>query len=136
MSVELEMGLVRPGGLERLGVLEWLGVLEVLEVVVVGTSGLMAVAAVLTVLDALHVQNLVSCGHRGQRVTMVSPVPYAQAQVYHGYSYLQHHPRGRYANRHTSGGVADHCSNGMGENLVAAEVVQYLDETAVGRASD
>jgi len=43
------------------------------------------VAAVMTVLDTLHVHNLVSCGHRGQPAPMVSPVPYAQAQVYPGY---------------------------------------------------
>ena len=133
VSVELETELVRLGGLERLNLRERLGVLEV---VVVGTSGQMAVAAVLTVFDALHVQNLGSCGHHGQRVPMVSPVPHAQAQVYHGYSYLQHHPPGRYANRHTSGGDADRCSNGMGEHRVAAVAVLHLDVTAVGRASD
>jgi hypothetical protein len=76
VSVEQETGRVRLGVLERRGLLE---------VVVVGTSGLMAVVVVWTVLDALQVQNLVSCGHRGQRVPLVSPVPHAQAQVYHGY---------------------------------------------------
>jgi len=120
VSVEQVTGLVRLG---------------VPEVVVVGTSGLTVVAAALTVLDPLHVHNLVSYGHRGQRVPMVSPVPHAQAQVYHGYLHLQHHPPGRYANQHTSGGNADHGSNGMGENLVAAEAVLCLD-AAVGGASD
>ena len=114
------------GGLERLRVL----------VVVLGTNRLMAVAAVLTVLDTLHVQNLVSCSHHGQPVPMVSPIPHAQAQVYHGYSYVHHQLPGRYANRHTSGADADHCSNGRGENLVGAVAVLYLDETAEGRASD
>jgi hypothetical protein len=77
VSVEQETGLVRLGGLERLGVL----------VVVLGTNRLMAVAAVLVSkeLDALHVHSLSSCGHRGQPVPLVSPVPHAQAQVYHGY---------------------------------------------------
>ena len=80
---------MRLGGLERLSVLE-----------VVVTSGLMAVAAVassselvmavavvlvLKELDALHVHSPSSCGHRGQPVPLVSPVPHAQAQVYHGY---------------------------------------------------
>jgi hypothetical protein len=89
-----------------------------------------------TVLDALIVQILLSCGHRRQRVPMVSPVLHPQAQVYHGYSYLQHHPPGRYANRHTSGGDADRCSNGMGEHLIAVVAVLDLDMTAVGRASN
>ena len=76
--------------------------LGVLGVVVVGTSGLMAVAAVVSSselvmvmaggvvvvskeLDTLHVHSPSSCGHRGQPVPLVSPVPLAQAQVYHGY---------------------------------------------------
>jgi len=63
VSVEQETGLVRLGGLERLGVL----------------------VVVLTVSDALHVHNLVSCGHHGQPVPLVTPVPLAQAHVYHGY---------------------------------------------------
>jgi len=73
VSVEQETGLVRLGGLEV--------------VVVVGTSGLMAVAAVVVSkeLDTLHVHSPSSCGHRGQPVPLVSPVPHAQAQVYHGY---------------------------------------------------
>jgi hypothetical protein len=87
-------------------------------------------------LDALHVHSPSSCGHRGQPVPLVSPVPHAQAQVYHGYRYLQHRRPGRYAIRHTSRGDADRCSNGMGEHLLAAEAVLYLDETAVGGASD
>jgi hypothetical protein len=62
------------GSLERLGVLD---------VEMVGMSWLMAVAAVMTILDALHVQNLGSCSHHGQSVPMVSPVPHAQAHVSH-----------------------------------------------------
>jgi hypothetical protein len=71
MSVELEMGLVR---LDALGV-------------VVGTSGLMAVAVVVVSkeLDTLHVHSPSSCGHRGQPVSLVSPIPHSQAQVYQGY---------------------------------------------------
>jgi len=97
-----------------------------------------AVAVVSKELDTLHVPRPSSCGHRGQPVPLVSPVPHAQAQVYHGYWYLQHNPPGRYANRHTSGGDADRCSNGMGEHLVAAVAVLDLDidMTAVGRAFD
>jgi len=46
----------------------------------------MAVAVVVSKeLDALHVHSPSSCGHRGQPVPLVSPVPHAQAQVYHGY---------------------------------------------------
>jgi hypothetical protein len=74
-----------------------------LEVVVVGMSGLMvAVSAVVSSselvmvmavevvvvskeLDVLHVHSPSSCGHRRQPVPLVSPVPLAQAQVYHGY---------------------------------------------------
>jgi hypothetical protein len=71
VSVELEMGLVR---LDVLGV-------------VVGTSGLMAVAVVVVSkeLDTLHVHSPSSCGHRGQPVPLVSPIPHSQAQVYQGY---------------------------------------------------
>ena len=100
---------------------------------------MMAVAAVVVVskeLDPLHVYSPSSCGHRGQPVPLVSPVPHAQAQVYHGYLYLQHYPSGWYANRHTSGGDVDGCSNGMWDHLVAAVAVLDLDVMAVGRASD
>jgi len=48
----------------------------------------MAVAVVVVVskqLDALHVHSPSSCGHCGQPVPLVSPVPHAQAQVHHGY---------------------------------------------------
>jgi len=69
VSVEQEMGLVELDGLERLAML----------VVVLGMNMLMAVAAVFTVLDALHVNNLISSGHRGQPVPMVSPFPHSQA---------------------------------------------------------
>jgi len=44
-----------------------------------------AVAVVSKELDALHVHSPSSCGHRGQTVSLLSPVPHAQAQVYHGY---------------------------------------------------
>jgi hypothetical protein len=47
----------------------------------------MAVAVVVVVskqLETLHVHSPSSCGHRGQPVPLVSPVPHAQAQVYHG----------------------------------------------------
>jgi hypothetical protein len=99
----------------------------------------MAVAVVVVVskeLDALHVHSPSSCGRRVQPVPLVSLVPHAQAQVYHGYCYLQHHPPGRYANRHTSGGDADRCSHGMGEHLFVAVAVLDLDVMVVGRASD
>jgi hypothetical protein len=86
--------------------------------------------------DALHVHIPSSCSHCGQPVPLVSPVPHAQAQVCHGYRYLQHHSPGLYANRHASGGDADRYSNGMGEHLVDAVAVLDLDMTAVGRASD
>jgi hypothetical protein len=93
VSVEQETGLVRLGGLERLGVLERLSVLEVvvtrglMAVPAVASSSelVMAVAVVLIGLELLHVHNPLSCGHRGQPVSLVSPVPHAQAQVYHGY---------------------------------------------------
>jgi Cu/Zn superoxide dismutase len=92
VSVELEMWLVRLDGLVRLGVL----------VVVLGTNAMTTVAAVVSSsepvmvmavavavvsqeLDALHVHSPSSCGHRGLPVPLVSPVPHAQAQVYHGY---------------------------------------------------
>jgi hypothetical protein len=57
---------------------------------VVSSSELVMVMAVAVVvvskeLDALHVHSPSSCGHRGQPVPLVSPVPLAQAQVYHGY---------------------------------------------------
>jgi len=91
--------------------------------------------AVLIGLELLHVHNPLSCGSHGEPVPMVSLHLQAQVQVDHGYSHLQHHPPGRYANRDTSGGNAVQCSNGMGENLVAAEAVLYLD-AAVGGASD
>jgi hypothetical protein len=106
---------------------------------VVSSSELVMVMAVVVVskeLDTLHVHSLSSCGHRGQPVPLVSPVPHAQAQVYNGYCYLQHHPPGRYTNRQTSGGDADRCSNGMGEHLVASVAVLDLDVTAVGRVSE
>jgi hypothetical protein len=105
---------------------------------VVSSSELVMVMVVVVSkeLDALHVHSLSSCGHCGQPVPLVSPVPHTQAQDYHGYGHLQHHPAGRYANRHTSGGDADHFSNSMGEHLVAAVAVLDLDVMAVGRASD
>jgi hypothetical protein len=59
---------------------------------VVSSSELVMVMAVAVVvvmvskeLDALHVHSPSSCGHRGQPVPLVSPVPLAQAQVDHGY---------------------------------------------------
>jgi hypothetical protein len=56
---------------------------------VVSSSELVMVMAVVVVvlkeLDALHVHSPSSCGHHGQPVSLVSPVPHAQAQVYHGY---------------------------------------------------
>jgi hypothetical protein len=51
-------------------------------------------------LETLHVHSFSLCGHCGQPVPLVSPVPHAQAKVNHGYSYLQHHHPGRYVNRH------------------------------------
>jgi Cu/Zn superoxide dismutase len=58
--------------------------------VVVSSSELVMVMAVAVVvvskeLDALHVHSPSSCGHRGQRMPFVSPVPHSQAQVNHGY---------------------------------------------------
>ena len=44
-----------------------------------------AVVVVSKELDTLHVHSPSSCGHRRQPVLLVSPVPHAQAQVYHGY---------------------------------------------------
>jgi hypothetical protein len=54
---------------------------------VVSSSELVMVMAVAVSkeLDTLHVHSPSSCGHRGQPVPLVSPVPHAQAQVYHGY---------------------------------------------------
>jgi hypothetical protein len=57
---------------------------------VVSSSELVMVMAVAVVvvskeLDTLHVHSPSSCSHRGQPVPLVSPVPLAQAQVYHGY---------------------------------------------------
>jgi hypothetical protein len=56
---------------------------------VVSSSELVMVMAVAVVvvskeLDTLHVHSPLSCGHRGQPVPLVSPVPHTQAQVYHG----------------------------------------------------
>jgi len=105
----------------------------------VSSSELVMVRVVVVVskeLDALHVYNPALCGHHGRPVPFVSPVPHPQAQVYHSYGYLQHHPPGRYANRHRSGGDADRCSNGMGDHRVAAVAVMHLDVMVVGRASD
>jgi hypothetical protein len=116
------------------GVLELLVVVVV--VVVVGTSGLMAVEAVITALDALHVHNLILCCHSRQPVRMVSPVPHAPAEVNHGYGYVQCHRPGQYAYRHTSGVDADHIAIGMGENRAVVEAVLYLVEMVVGQASD
>jgi hypothetical protein len=45
----------------------------------------MAEAVVSKEQDALHVHSPPSCGHCGQPVPLVSPVPLAQAQVYHGH---------------------------------------------------
>jgi hypothetical protein len=36
-------------------------------------------------LDAQHVHSVSLCGHHGQPVPLVCPVPHAQAQVYNGY---------------------------------------------------
>jgi hypothetical protein len=44
-----------------------------------------AVVVVSKELDTLHVHSTSSCGHRGPPVPLVSPVPHAQGQVYHGY---------------------------------------------------
>jgi len=57
---------------------------------VVGSSELVMVMAVAVVvvskeLDALHVHSPSPCDHCGQLVSLVSPVPHTQAQVYHGY---------------------------------------------------
>jgi hypothetical protein len=43
------------------------------------------VVAVSKELDTQHVHSPSLCGHHGQPVQLVSPVPHAQAQVYHGY---------------------------------------------------
>jgi hypothetical protein len=57
---------------------------------VVSSSELVMMMAVLVVvvskeLNALHVHSPSSCSHRGQPVLLESPVPHAQAQVYHVY---------------------------------------------------
>ena len=54
-------------------------------VVMVMVMAVVVVVVVSKELDALHVHSPSSCGHRGQPVPLVSPVPLAQAQVYHGY---------------------------------------------------
>jgi hypothetical protein len=131
VTVELQMGLVRLDGLVAMA-----GTWAMTTVAAVVMVMAVAVVVVSKELDALHVHSPSSCGHRWQPVQLVSPVPHAQAQVYHGYWYLQHYPPGRYANRHTSGGDADRYSNCIAENRVAAVAVVDLDVTAVGRASD
>jgi hypothetical protein len=78
VSVELEMGLLRLDGLLAMA----------------GTWAMTTVAAVVSSrelgmvskeLDGLHVHSPSLCGLCGQQVPLVSPVPLAQAQVYHGY---------------------------------------------------
>jgi hypothetical protein len=59
--------------------------LDGLEAVVLGTSGLIAVAVLLTLVDAPHVHNRASCGHHGQHVPCVTLSLYAQSQVYYSY---------------------------------------------------
>jgi hypothetical protein len=54
-------------------------------VVMVMVMAEVVVVVVSKELDALHVHSPSSCGHRWQPVQLVSPVPHAQAQVYHGY---------------------------------------------------
>jgi hypothetical protein len=56
----------------------------------VSSSELVMVMAVEVVvvskaLDALHVHSPSSCGHRGQPVSLVSPITHSQAPVHHGY---------------------------------------------------
>jgi len=137
VSLELEMGLVRLDGLVAM-----VGTCAMTTVAaLVSSSELVMVMAVVVVvlsieLDQLHVHSPSSCGHRGQLVPLVSPVPLAQAQDYHCYRYFQHNPPGRYTNRHSSRGDDDRCSNGIGERLVDAVAVLDFDVTAVGGASD
>jgi hypothetical protein len=86
VSVELEMGLVRLDGLVAMA-----GTCAMTTVAAVVSSTelvlLMVVAVVVgsKELDALHVHSPSSCGHGGEPVPLVSPVPLAQAQVYHSY---------------------------------------------------
>jgi len=109
VSVELEMGLVTLDGLVAMA-----GPWAMTTVAAVVMVMAVAVVGVSKELDSLHVYSPSSCGHRGQPVPLVSPALHAQAQVYHGYWYLQHHSPGRYANRDSSGGDAERCSNGIG----------------------
>jgi hypothetical protein len=115
------------------------------EAVVLTSSELVMVMALVVVVvvvskqfDTLRVHSSSLCGHRGKPMPLVPEVPHAQAQVNHGFSYLPHHRRGRYPNRHTSRGDAARCSNGMRDHYIAAVALLDLDidMTGVGQASD
>jgi hypothetical protein len=74
------MELVRLDGLVAMA-----GTCAMTTVAAVAMVMLVAVVVVLKDLHALHMQSPSSCGHRGQLVPLISPVPHAHAQVYHGY---------------------------------------------------
>jgi hypothetical protein len=52
---------------------------------VIAMAVAVAVVVVSKELDALHMESPSSCSHRGQPVPLLSPIPHAQAQLYHGY---------------------------------------------------
>jgi hypothetical protein len=78
--VELEMGLVR---LDRLVAMAETRAMTTVAAVVSSSELVMVIAVALIGLELLHVHNPLSCGHRRQPVSLVSPVPHTEAQVYH-----------------------------------------------------
>jgi len=54
-------------------------------VMVIAVAVVVVVVVVSKQLDALHVHSPSLCGHCGHPVPLVSPVPHAQTQDYHGY---------------------------------------------------